>query len=133
MGFQLRWSARLSLRAPHLSSLFTKSPKPGVSTTVSLNRTPFSSMSAEIDSIVTVFGRSTCGGSGSLRGYSAVLRGEPTSGGCGVLEERIDERRLAQPRLADDHRSEREALADRLAVHLIRQVREACELSESWA
>jgi hypothetical protein len=29
----------------HLSSLFTKSPKPGVSTTVNLKRTPFSSMS----------------------------------------------------------------------------------------
>jgi hypothetical protein len=29
----------------HHSSLFTKSPNPGVSTTVSLRRTPFSSMS----------------------------------------------------------------------------------------
>jgi hypothetical protein len=31
----------------HLSSLLTKSPKPGVSTTVNLSRTPFSSISAE--------------------------------------------------------------------------------------
>lgn len=69
-----------------LSSLFTKSPKPGVSTTVKRRRTPFSSMSVTLEfsgraldrgigiknepalmlSIATVLGLSALGGRGSL-------------------------------------------------------------------
>ena len=40
-------------RNANLSSLFTKSPKPGVSTTVKRRRTPFSSMSVTSESIIT--------------------------------------------------------------------------------
>jgi hypothetical protein len=74
---------RRASEAPNLSSLFTKSPKPGVSTTVSFRRTPFSSMSkknghcqimvfdagsgylpALMLSMATVLGRSAAGSSG---------------------------------------------------------------------
>lgn len=73
-------------RQSHLSSLSTKSPKPGVSTTVKRRRTPFSSMSSvlrkhalyNIDSVgyspavmlsmATVLGRSALGGRGSFGG-----------------------------------------------------------------
>lgn len=57
------------------SSLFTKSPKPGVSTTVSRRRTPFSSMSALMDWIDTVFGMmSRLGPLRSRGGYREVLK-----------------------------------------------------------
>ncbi len=74
------------------SSLLTKSPKPGVSTTVRRRRTPFSSMSdaglsedalgsarayyspALMLSMATVEGRSALGGTGTLGGYSVVLK-----------------------------------------------------------
>lgn len=60
---------------PHEASLLTKSPKPGVSTTVKRNRTPFSSMSALIDCIETVLGMmSREGALRSLGGYSEVLK-----------------------------------------------------------
>lgn len=57
----------------YLSSLLTKSPKPGVSTTVSLSLTPFSSMSAVVDLISTVWGTSAVNSAISLGGYSWVL------------------------------------------------------------
>lgn len=57
------------------SSLLTKSPKPGVSTTVRRRRTPFSSISALIDWIETVFGiMSRLGPFRSLGGYRDVLK-----------------------------------------------------------
>lgn len=56
------------------SSLLMKSPKPGVSTTVNLRRTPFSSISALIDWIDTVLEMSRLGGLRSLGGYSEVLK-----------------------------------------------------------
>src|SRR6478609_3817974 len=56
------------------SSLLTKSPKPGVSTTVRRRRTPASSMSALMDWIVTVLGiMSRLGPLRSLGGYREVL------------------------------------------------------------
>ena len=58
----------------HDSSLLTKSPKPGVSTTVNRSLTPFSSISALIDCIDTVFGMmSRLGPVRSLGGYKEVL------------------------------------------------------------
>src|SRR5271169_136429 len=58
----------------YLSSLLTKSPNPGVSTTLSLNRTPFSSMSALIALILTVCGTSTEVGPLPFRGaYKLAL------------------------------------------------------------
>lgn len=57
----------------YLSSLFTKSPNPGVSTTLSLNLTPFSSISAVIDWMSTVFGDSCEGSATTLLGYNSVL------------------------------------------------------------
>ena len=77
---------RAVFKGTHLSSLFTKSPNPGVSTTVRCRRTPFSSMSmrgkvsasqmatgkyrvpAPMLSMATVLGRSAAGGRGSLGG-----------------------------------------------------------------
>src|SRR4051794_23560426 len=57
------------------SSLLTKSPKPGVSTTVRRRRTPASSISALIDWIVTVFGMmSRLGSLRSFGGYKDVLK-----------------------------------------------------------
>ena len=57
------------------SSLLTKSPKPGVSTTVNRKRTPFSSISALMDCIETVFGMmSRLGPLRSRGGYSDVLK-----------------------------------------------------------
>src|SRR3954469_24081905 len=57
------------------SSLLTKSPKPGVSTTVRRRRTPFSSMSALMDCMETVLGMmSWLGGLRSLGGYNDVLK-----------------------------------------------------------
>ena len=50
IGFQLKLHQLLShygFNSTDLSSLFTKSPKPGVSTTVSFKRTPFSSISVQ--------------------------------------------------------------------------------------
>jgi len=56
------------------SSLFTKSPKPGVSTTVNRRRTPFSSISALMDCMETVFGMiSRLGPLRSRGGYREVL------------------------------------------------------------
>jgi hypothetical protein len=49
-----------------LDSLFTKSPKPGVSTTVNFNLTPFSSISAVVDLISTVCGNSAVSSAISL-------------------------------------------------------------------
>lgn len=74
------------------SSLLTKSPNPGVSTTVNRRRTPFSSISdtgpseytlasarvyyspALMLSMATVEGRSALGGMGTLGGYNVVLK-----------------------------------------------------------
>jgi hypothetical protein len=54
---------------PHDTSLLTKSPKPGVSTTVRRRRTPFSSMSALVACIETVLGlMSRLGALGSFGG-----------------------------------------------------------------
>lgn len=75
--------ARLALRAacqvvalggrdpvPHHSELFTASPKPGVSTMVSFNLTPFSSMSTVCFRISTVWlMRSAEGGEGVFAGH----------------------------------------------------------------
>src|SRR3569833_3446398 len=62
------------------SSLFTKSPKPGVSTTVRRRRTPASSISALMDWMVTVFGMmSRLGPLRSLGGYRDVLNSVLTS------------------------------------------------------
>ena len=47
------------IRHSYLSSLLTKSPKPGVSTTVKRRRTPFSSMSRVIEVRKIVDGRIT--------------------------------------------------------------------------
>lgn len=43
----------------------------------------------------------------------------------GGVEERVNESRLAQAGLANDHRREMEALLDRLAVNLVREVSKA--------
>src|SRR5215469_4527377 len=60
---------------PQDASLLTKSPKPGVSTTVRRRRTPFSSMSALIDWMETVLGMmSRLGGLRSFGGYKDVLK-----------------------------------------------------------
>src|SRR3569833_416424 len=62
------------------SSLFTKSPKPGVSTTVRRRRTPASSISALMDWMVTDFGMmSRLGPLRSLGGYRDVLNSVLTS------------------------------------------------------
>ena len=70
----------LSTIGRHDSSLLTKSPKPGVSTTVNRSRTPFSSMSALIDCIETVLGiMSRLGPLRSRGGYREVLKRVLTS------------------------------------------------------
>lgn len=63
-----------SLLAVHyLSSLLMKSPKPGVSTTLSFRRTPFSSISVLRTWMPTVFGLSSERGACSLAGYKGAL------------------------------------------------------------
>ena len=57
-GSGQRWMES-GLGGPYESSLLTKSPNPGVSTTLRRKRTPFSSISAEIALILTVWGTST--------------------------------------------------------------------------
>lgn len=63
----------------YLSSLLTKSPKPGVSTTVNLNLTPFSSISDVIDWTSTVWVVSWDNSTVSLGGYNCVLNNVFTS------------------------------------------------------
>lgn len=58
----------------YLSSLLTKSPKPGVSTTVNRNFTPFSSISEVMDLTSTVWGDSWVSSTFSLGGYNWVLK-----------------------------------------------------------
>ena len=56
-------TGEITLRCTYHFSLLTASPNPGVSTTVSLSLTPFSSMSTVVASILTVWAmrsRSTC-------------------------------------------------------------------------
>ena len=103
MGLQLGYAEtcvkmvgrRTRVKRPrHLSSLLTKSPNPGVSTTVKCKRTPLSSISirklrirgheldgwinidvpAPILSIATVLGLSSAGAKGTLGGYKVVLK-----------------------------------------------------------
>lgn len=62
---------------PHHSELFTASPKPGVSTMVSFNLTPFSSMSTVCFRISTVWlMRSAEGGEGVFAGHRHLFSGQ---------------------------------------------------------
>ena len=106
----------------YLSSLLTKSPNPGVSTTLSLNRTPFSSISALIALILTVCGTSTEVGPLPLRGaYKLALNKVFTS---------VDFPNPDSPRIpleertkgvcTNDHDIEIESLSNGLTMPLIR-------------
>ena len=110
---------------PHEFSLLTKSPKPGVSTTVSRRRTPFSSISALIDCIETVFGeKSTLGPLRSFGGYKDVLKRvltrvdfpRPDSPKAGQMWNDEESQTVL---LTDDHDVKVEPLANALAVPLI--------------
>jgi hypothetical protein len=97
----------LEMEGSHLSSLFTKSPKPGVSTIVSFRRTPFSSISRDMQNVSTRMIKATSGpltsadaldGNGArtlLRGLERRLARVERG-----LEERIDECGLSESRLA---------------------------------
>lgn len=123
----------LSTMGLHDSSLLTKSPKPGVSTTVRRRRTPASSMSALIDWIETVLGiMSRLGPFRSLGGYREVLKRVLTS----VDLPRPDSPKdmLVQPQQGnsarggkhtDDHNIKVEPLTDALAVPLVGKVGES--------
>lgn len=58
-GINREWDREGFFGGIYESSLLTKSPNPGVSTTLRRKRTPFSSISAEIALILTVWGTST--------------------------------------------------------------------------
>ena len=78
---------------------------------------------AQVDALL---GEQGCGGVHGER-LLAALEGARKVAGRVELgeEERVDERRLAQARLADHHQVELEAAFDCLAVHLVGQVGEA--------
>lgn len=102
----------------HHSSLLTKSPKPGVSTTVSLRRTPFSSISV-LRSVRVWVGRCARVSGPNSRPRSALTSANrldvdslaTVRSGLGDnlglvkfgLEKSVDERRLAETRLACAH------------------------------
>lgn len=108
------------------SSLLTKSPKPGVSTTVKRKRTPFSSISALIDWMETVFGMmSRLGPLRSRGGYREVLNKVFTS----VDFPSPDSPRLVswvlarlENRRTNNHDIEVESFTNTLAVPLVWQV-----------
>ena len=111
----------------HESSLLTKSPKPGVSTTVNRRRTPFSSISALIDCIETVLGMmSMLGPLRSFGGYRDVLKRVLTN----VDFPRPDSPKLVSVSaqgheisiLTNNHDVEVEAFSNTFAVPLIGQI-----------
>lgn len=119
MGFQLYCQSAVGERIvmTHHSSLLTKSPKPGVSTTVSLRRTPFSSIS--VLQSVRVWVGCARARPPNARPHSALTSADgldvdslaTVRSGLGDdlglvelgLEKSVDERRLAETRLACAH------------------------------